>query len=151
MFHSRKLNARIDRIHERALRIVYQANESLFHELLEKDKSVTIHQRNLQVLATEIFKIKIGTAPHIIAELFKYRDNKYSLRNPSEFERVRKNTVKFGDNSLSYLAPIIWDQVPPVMKQYDNINQFKRAIKSLIFENCPCRICKTYIQGVGFL
>ena len=43
MFHSRELNNRINRIHERALRLVYQDNSLSFTELLEKDNSVTIH------------------------------------------------------------------------------------------------------------
>ena len=51
MFHSRKLNNRINSIHERALRIVYRDNESTFDELLFKDESFTIHERNIQTLA----------------------------------------------------------------------------------------------------
>ena len=49
MFHSRNLNNKINRIHERALRLVYQNNLS-FSELLDLDNSVTVHQNNLQVL-----------------------------------------------------------------------------------------------------
>ena len=59
MFHSRKLNSHIKNIHERALRIVYRDYESTFQQLLRQNKSVSIHQRNLQILATEIFKTKI--------------------------------------------------------------------------------------------
>ena len=66
MFHSRKLNNRINRLHERALRLVYMDNESTFEKLLLKDNSLTIHQRNLQKLMIEIFKVKIGVAPDII-------------------------------------------------------------------------------------
>ena len=47
MFHSRSLNNRINHIHERALRIVYKDYYSSFEELLEKDKSFTIHERNI--------------------------------------------------------------------------------------------------------
>ena len=47
-FHSRELNNRINRIHERVLRLVYQDNSFSFPELLEKDNCVTTHQRNLQ-------------------------------------------------------------------------------------------------------
>ena len=36
-----------------ALRIVYQDNASSFTVLLEKDNSTTIHNRNIQLLATE--------------------------------------------------------------------------------------------------
>ena len=56
MFHSRRLNNKINSIHERALRITYQDNTSTFQEVLNKDKSVSMHHRNLQVLATEMFK-----------------------------------------------------------------------------------------------
>ena len=63
MFHNRTLNNRINRIHERALRIVYRDKTSNFTELLQKDNAVIVHQRNLQVLATEVYKVKIGSRP----------------------------------------------------------------------------------------
>ena len=52
MIHKRGFNNKINHIHERALRIVY--NDYSFEDLLNKDKSVTIHERNLQQLAIEI-------------------------------------------------------------------------------------------------
>ena len=58
MNHSRTLNKRINGLHKRALSLVYNDFSSSFSELLEKDKSVTIHHRNLQTLAYEIFKVK---------------------------------------------------------------------------------------------
>ena len=45
MLHSRTLNNRINRIHERALRVVYNDNVSSFEEMLQKDDSVTIHEK----------------------------------------------------------------------------------------------------------
>ena len=48
MFHSRKMNNKINRLHERALRIAYKDFCSSFATLLEKDRSVTIHEKNLQ-------------------------------------------------------------------------------------------------------
>ena len=51
MCHSRALNTHINRIHERALRIVYNDYTSTFNMLLDKDKSVTVHVRNIQTLA----------------------------------------------------------------------------------------------------
>ena len=50
MFHNRKLNKHISRIHERALRIAYQDHNSRSNELLAKDGSFKIHDRNLQKL-----------------------------------------------------------------------------------------------------
>ena len=53
MFHSRKLNNRINRIHERAPRVVYDDNISTFDDLLKKDGSLSIHMRNIQAIAIE--------------------------------------------------------------------------------------------------
>ena len=58
MFHSRGANNKITHLHERSLRIFYKDNISSFEDLLEKDRSFTIHQRNTQSLAIESFKVK---------------------------------------------------------------------------------------------
>ena len=58
MFHSRQLNNRINKTQERALRLVYKNNKLTFDDLLKLDNSVIIHQRNLQILETEIRNIQ---------------------------------------------------------------------------------------------
>ena len=60
MYHSRTLNNRINKLHERALRLAYDNRHSAFEERLNIDKSVTIHRRKLQVLVTELYKIHHG-------------------------------------------------------------------------------------------
>ena len=52
MFHSRQLDNRINKIQKRALRLVYKDNKLTFVDLLKLDNSVTIHQRNFQILTT---------------------------------------------------------------------------------------------------
>ena len=64
MCNSRKINTQINKLHERALRLVYNDKSSSFRELLERDNSVTIHERNIQVLLTEIFKVKSRVSNH---------------------------------------------------------------------------------------
>ena len=66
MFHNRKLNNHINRIHERSVRIVYQAHNSTFEELLAKDGSFKIHDLNLQRLVIDVFKVKMNLAPEIM-------------------------------------------------------------------------------------
>ena len=70
MIHNRSLNNKINHIHKRASRKVYNDCSSSFEDLLNIDKTVTIHQHNLQQLAIEIFKLKIGIAPIIMKEIF---------------------------------------------------------------------------------
>ena len=70
MFHSRRLNNKVDSIHEDALRITFNDKSSTFQELLDKDNSVTIHRRNIRALATEIYKVLQGYSPAILNEVF---------------------------------------------------------------------------------
>ena len=56
MFHSHTLNNTIKRLHEVCLRIIYNDNISFFDDLLEIDNSVSVLYRNIQVLATELYK-----------------------------------------------------------------------------------------------
>ena len=54
MFNSRGLKHKMNRIHERILRITYKNKSSSFQKLLEKDNSVQTHYRNIQKFAAEI-------------------------------------------------------------------------------------------------
>ena len=74
MCHSRSNNGKINRLQERCLRIIYSDKQSSFETLLEKDGSVSVHNRNLQVLATEMYKIKKDLSPFIITEFFEQRN-----------------------------------------------------------------------------
>ena len=79
MFHSRKLNERINHIHEMALRIVCKDFYSSFQELLIKDNSSNIHHRNLQKLVTEIFKVKNGLSPELMNDVSEFIEKPYYL------------------------------------------------------------------------
>ena len=79
MIHNRKLNNHINRIHERALRIVYQDHNSMFDELLAKDGSMKIHEWNLQKLLMEIFKVKMKLTLEIMNEVFHIIECPYPL------------------------------------------------------------------------
>ena len=69
-FHSRKLNNRINKLHGRYLRIVYNDNTSTYDELLETENSVSVHFRNVQALAIELYKVVNGFSPDIMKDIF---------------------------------------------------------------------------------
>ena len=150
--HSRALNSKINRLHERCLRIIFNDKISTFKELLEKDNYVSIHYRNLQALAIEMYKVANKMSPEIMNEIFQLREKShYNLHYTSEFIIPPIHSVYHGSESVSYLGPKIWELVPPVIRQIDTFSGFKKALRKWKPTNCPCRIYKTYLPNVGFL
>ena len=94
MFHSRTLNNKINRLHERCLRIIYNDKTSSFTDLLEIDNSVSVHHRNIQVLATELYKFVNGLSAKLLSDCFKLNKmTVYNTRNKSTFYSRSVRTV----------------------------------------------------------
>ena len=70
MCNNRTNNNKINCLHERCLRLIYNDKKSSFEDLLQK---VSIHHRNLRTLAVELFKVLKGLSPVIFAEAFSVR------------------------------------------------------------------------------
>ena len=83
-------------------------------------------------------------------EIFVERNN-YSLRGNNVLTRRRVNSVRYGTETVSFLAPKIWDILPKDIKDSESLDIFKRKIKKWISSECPCRLCETYVSQVGFI
>ena len=130
LFRCRKLNSRVNKLHERALRIVYQDYASSFIELLEKDNWTTTHNRNIQLLATELFRVKNGLSPPFMNEIFvQNAQHYYDLRKKTEFKRNNIKKVYNGTENLTFLRPRIWEIVPDNIKKSNSFEEFKLRIK----------------------
>ena len=115
-------------------------------------ETVSIHHRHLQVLATEIFKIKKNMAPEILSEIFQNRASLYNLRkNPSFFYVRQVHSFYRGTESLSFLGPKIWELIPEDIKQSASLAIFKSKIKNWVPLRCPCRLCHIYLQNIVFI
>ena len=152
MFHGRVINSRINRLQERAIRIVYDDQTSSFEDLLEKDKSCTIHQRNIQALAIEMFKTKHNQVPAFMKGIFiEKKLTGYSLRSKDDFESMNIRTVHRGEDTLRFLGCKIWKIVPEHIKEAKSVAEFKKLIRKWVPSECPCRLCKKYIQHIGYI
>ena len=70
MLHSRKLNNRINKIPYRALKLIYEDEDSTFDELLKKDNAFTVHERNILSLGIELYEVAYGISPEITRLVF---------------------------------------------------------------------------------
>ena len=123
MFHSRAMEHKKNKIHERTLRLIHPNQHQLsFKQLLEKNKTVSIRQRNLQTLTTEFYKAKNKISPEVPNSLLEFTNKNYDLRNASILKRKRYFTVHYGSESLVSLAPKIWELVPDSIRRKNIIN-----------------------------
>ena len=100
MCHSRINNTKTNRLHARCLRITFNYKTSSFENLLEKDGSVSIHSRNFQVLATEMFKINKDILSSILKGIFEPRvEYSYDVWCISQFSTPLVSTVFHGTES----------------------------------------------------
>ena len=145
MCHSRELNRKINKLHERALRLVYKDTNLTFEQLLEKDNAFTIHERNLQKLAVEMYKVKNDLCPKTMKDIFVLK-----TAGKDDFVLPKVNSVNMGKETIRYRGPKTWNIVPEDIKISQSLAEFKMKIKKWKPTECDCRLCKTYIQGLGF-
>ena len=88
-------------------------------------------------------------APEILTEIFPQKESNYSLRNALQGRSTK--TVMYGSENISSLGPKIWDILPTELKEIMSPTLFKKKIREWAPKNCPCRLCKTYVQNFGFL
>ena len=126
MFYSRKTNNRINKLHERALRLVYIDYESTFEDLLTKGGSFTVHDYNIQTLAIELYKLYNNISQTIFGELFTRNNNGYYLRSKFDSVITQIRTVLKGSNSIRYFGPIIRNLIPEELINITPLNIFNK-------------------------
>ena len=129
--HSRKLNNEIIRLHERSLRFMYNDNSSTFERLLTKDNSISMHDRNLQDLETEMLKVYKEQEPDTLQDVFSLNSEPvYNLRNKTHFATRLTRTVYYGDNWLRYLEQKLYELIPSDIKNTESVEVFENHIKN---------------------
>ena len=99
-----------------------------------------------------MFKIKNDLSPEIMTELFEQRnEHHYNLRNNVHFITPQIRTVYHGSESISFLGPKIWNILPDRLQNATSLEAFKIQIKKWKPQNCSCRLCRVYVQNVGFV
>ena len=148
MYCSKALNAKINLVHKRALRAVTGAFTDSFEELLISEDELTIHQRNLKVLLTEIYKCLSDSYPEIMRTVFAFKSPSYSLRNSILLSLPPTKFIRFGTNSILFRGSQLWNKLPDSIKHSKNVTLFKEGVSSWAGLNCFCPLCKTQVYLV---
>ena len=128
MFHNITLNNKINKLHERALRVVHKDINLSFQDLLDLDNSMTIHHWNIQKLAIEMYRIKNKLSPIPMMDIFKDHVNTYDLRNKRCWETVKVRTVSYGTETIRSRDPKPWGMVLHHINDSKTFSEFKSKI-----------------------
>ena len=127
MFHDRNLNNRISRIHGRTLRIAYRDNVSSFENVLLMDNSVTVHQRNLQLLMIEIYKTRNYLNPSFMKQIFEAKVLPYYLRYSERLQLPRAKATGLRIDTVTFVGERVWETLPPEQKKIKLPSSLQKA------------------------
>ena len=146
MFHGRRTNSKINKLDERALRIVYDDEVSTFDQLLAMDKCFCIYHQNIQRILIEIYNA-LHDSGNSLKELFIRRTSTKNMWSEPELVIPLVNSVLKGKNSLRYFGSVIWNSLPIETRKDHSILSFVTKTKQGKPINClPMydlqRLCK---------
>ena len=95
--------------------------------------------------------VKHDQSREVVSDTFAQTKEKHNFRQNRGFRIPSVNTVCHCSESTSYLGPKKWEIVPVKLNEFNSQNSFKKEIKNWVPKNCPCRLGRQYISGVGFL
>ena len=115
---------KIERLQEKALRVVFCDKSMPYAQLLIKAYLPSLQNRRLQDIAILMYKVNSGSAPHYIKEMFILKETPCELRN-SNFVIPKFRTVKDGKHSIRYFGPYLWSKLESTIKEVPTMNRFK--------------------------
>ena len=130
MCHHRSVNNTIVCMTEH-LRIVYSDSGSSFEDLLDKDRSVPMHVKNVQSLIIETSKVSKNLSVPIVKKVLKNVITLITYKNHQSFLRTKVHSVFHGQESISYLATKTWNMTLAEMKNLMTVSASKREVKKL--------------------
>ena len=132
---------KIERIHERSLRVLLNDYKSDYNNLLNianrTSMSITRHRQ----LAIEIFKTLNNMNPSYMKNIFMKKNYRENSRYPGNLFVQKISAFTYGENSLKSLGPQIWNSLPNFFKNNRSFASFKKLLNTWDGEKCKCIMC----------
>ena len=123
------------------------------HHLIPLLKRMPLLQSMIKIfkvyLPIEIDKFLQGLFPAIIDDIIKLnRRPIYNLRTRQELNSWNPKTVRYGTETISFLAQKMWAIVPQNIRNCTSLSPFKINIRKWK-PDCPCHLFKCFLKHVG--
>jgi len=97
---------KLERIQERALRILFGGKSATYEELLKKPGLTTLYNQRLQDIAIMMYKVKHKLLPSYVVNIFEENETSYQRRNENDFKLPRFQDIRVHICGLNYLVQI---------------------------------------------
>ena len=141
MFAGKTLISKVQKIHFRTLQVVYNTYEKSYNELLILNRDISIHQKHLHFLATEVYK-SINLNPQFMWNYFNFSTLTYKLRKGNKVNLPETRTCHYGINSLLFRGALLWNNLPGNVKENHSGTQYKEKIKERGNLTYSCVMCR---------
>ena len=141
-FCSKGSTEKLEKIHFRALKFIYQDFNSNYEVLLEKAGSTTLHLSRLRMLAIETFKIVYGISPSYLKDFICLKQTSHNFRYTNLLEVPRPKSTKYGTNSFRFQAAKLWNSLPEEARKITDFNSFRAFIRGWSGTQCRCALCR---------
>ena len=142
MFYYSGIMHKMNKIHERSLRLLLKNYKDDFQDLLRSSRDISIHQRCINSLLSEVCKYIHDLSPEIVNEVFCTGANIYNTR---QFEDHIPTSNRYRLNSIPYKANQLWNLLAENLQSSPSLTLFKNEIKLWECFNCPCNICRSNV------
>jgi hypothetical protein len=102
MFAGRLNLNKLEKTNKRSLRFVMNKHSSSYEEICSEENQLTIYKKCLKSVALMMYKVKTGTAPEYIKELFISQESPYDMRDNDRYVLPKFRTITYGKKSFKY-------------------------------------------------
>ena len=128
MFCGKKNTSKLEKLQERALRLVFCDQNSSYDDLLKRGNFLSLKAYRIKCLAVEVFKCVHGVNPTYLKRLFTEPLANYNLRDRRRLNQPRFHTYTYGFRSFRYSGSKLWNSLPRAIRNTNDINEFKKNI-----------------------
>ena len=98
-----------------------------------------------------MYKIKHNLSESCLKDLLSAVNGNYNLRSQSVFGVPGTNTVFYGASLIRYFGSVVWNSLLNDLRNICDFDLFKTTIRRWKPVDCPCRLCKNYLDGFGLI
>ena len=144
-FCSAKSVKKIEKIQERALRILYNNFSSDLESILNKSGKSTVEVKRLRTLALEVPKTLNNMNLQYMTEIF--HKTAFTTHRPLNLGVNENHTTKYRNKGLICLGAHIWNSLPNQIKEETDYAKFKEFTDDWFDMKCKCNLCSFLVQA----